>query len=138
MAQRIETFEISIPAGTAIAAPQTTALAFNRGIVDRMEMLVPPGPSGLVGFRILHSGDVVIPYDRSKWVIADNDTLKWDLEDYPTGSAWAITAYNTDVYDHTLYLRLFVRETPRATFQRAQLVYIAPGADAEDGSIPSS
>jgi hypothetical protein len=132
MAQRIENFEVTIPSGTAIAAPQTTNLDFNDGIVERMEVLIPRGPSGRVGFRILHSGDAVIPYDRTKWLIADDEVIKWDLENYPTGSAWAVQAYNIGAYDHTLYFRLLVRETPRATFQRAQLVYIAPSATAED------
>lgn len=135
MAQRIETFVVTVPAGTAIAAPQTTSLTFDRGVVENMEILVPPGPSGLVGFRILHSGDAVIPHDRSKWIIADNEVIKWPLEGYPTGRAWAITAYNTDVYDHSLYLRILVNETQRSTTQRAQLVYIAPGADSMDGNI---
>ncbi len=135
MAQRVEHFAVTIPLGTAIAAPQTTALTFNRGIVERIEILIPPGPSGLVGFRILHSGDVVIPYDRTQWIIADNEVIKWDLEEYPTGSAWSIRAYNTDVFAHTLYVRVLVRETVRAAVVRAQLVSITPSATAEDEDV---
>lgn len=135
MAQRIETFDVTTPRGTAIAAPLTTNLLFNDGIVEVLEIQVPPGPSGLVGFRILHSGDVVIPYDRSKWVISDNDVIRWSLEGYPTGRAWAIRTYNTDAYDHTLYLRFLVRENPRVTTLRPPLVYIAPGATAEDNFV---
>lgn len=132
MAQRIESFSVLIPAGTLDTAPQTTALTFDIGIVNGIEILVPPGPSGLVGFRILHSGDVIIPYDRTKWIIADNEVIKWPLEGYPTGRAWGIRAYNLDAYAHTLYIRILVSENPRATSQRAQLVYIAPGGIAED------
>jgi len=136
VAQRIETFEVATPALTAIATPLTTAMTFNRGIAERIEVLIPPGPSGLVGFRIAHSGDVVIPYDRSKWIIADDEVIKWELEDYPTGSAWSLITYNTDVYAHTLYVRILVRETPRSNIIRAQLVSITPSATAEDGSVP--
>lgn len=132
MAQRIETFDVTIPAGTLVAAPQVTALAFNIGVVQGIEIQVPPGPSGLVGFRIRHSGDTVIPYDRSKWIIADNDVIRWPLEGFPTGRAWSIEAYNTDVYAHTLYIRFLVSEIQRDTLARPQLVYIAPGATAED------
>lgn len=134
MAQRIESFTVLTPAGTLDTAPQTTALSFNDGVVQQIEILIPPGPSGLMGFRILHSGDVVIPYDRSKWIIADNEVIKWPLEGYPTGRAWAIRTYNLDAYSHTLYIRILVDETPRATSQRAQLVYIAPGGTAEDNT----
>lgn len=132
MAQRIEHFAVTVPAGTAVAAPQTTTLSFNRGIVQQIEILIPPGPSGLVGFRILHSSDVVIPYDRTQWIIADNEVIKWPLENFPTGQAWALRAYNTDVFDHTLYVRLQVNETTRVMAPVAQLVYIAPGGTSED------
>lgn len=131
MASRIETFDVTIPANTAIATPQNTPLTFNEGIVQRLEILVPPGPSGLVGFRILHSGTTVIPYAYTKFIIADNEVLKWDLENYPTGSAWSITAYNTDVYAHTLYLRFLVVES-----QRYSVVTVAPQPIAQ--SAPSS
>lgn len=136
MAQRIETFDIVTPAGTTAALPLTTAMTFDRGIVERIEVLIPPGPSGLVGFRIVHSGDVIIPRDRSKWIVADNEVIKWELEDYPTGSAWSMRTYNTDVYEHTLYVRILVRETPRSNITRAQLVSITPSATAEDIGLP--
>lgn len=132
MSDRIEVFDVTIPAATLTTAPQTTNLSFNEGIVESIEILIPPGPSGLVGFRILHSQGVVIPYDSSKWIVADNEVVKWPIANFPTGSAWAITAYNTDVYDHTLYLRFLINETPRSGIVRAQLVPIGPGGTAED------
>jgi len=131
MASRVETFDVLIPASTPIATPQNTPLVFNDGVVQRMEILIPPGPSGLVGFRVTHSGDVVIPYNRSNWVIADDDTLKWDLENYPTGSAWGLTAYNTDVYMHTLYIRIFVTETMRVPTGSVPALAIAQTAPSE-------
>lgn len=136
MAQRVESFVVTVPAGTTPAAPQTTSLPFNIGIVESIEILVPPGPSGLVGFRIRHSNATVIPYDNSEWIIADNEVIRWNLSDYPTGRAWAIRIYNEDAYDHTLYIRILVNEIPRSMSPRAQLVYIAPGATSEDNDIP--
>ena len=130
MAQRVEAFAVTVPAGTAIATPQTTALPFNRGVVEGIEVVVPPGPSGMVGFAVVHSGDVIIPYDRTQWVIADNEVLKWPLQGFPTGSAWSLRVYNIGVYQHTLYVRLLVNETQRLNTPLAQLVYIAPGAEA--------
>ena len=121
---------MTVPAGTAIATPQTTALPFNRGIVEQIEVVVPPGPSGMVGFAVVHSGDVIIPYDRAQWVIADNEVLRWPLQGYPTGSAWSLRAYNIGVYSHTLYVRFLMNETQRLNTPLAQLVYIAPGATA--------
>jgi hypothetical protein len=131
MASRIETFDVVVPGQTAIATPQTTALDFDMGVVQRIEILIPPGPSGLVGFRIMHSGRSVIPYDTSKWVVADDEVIKWDTENYPVGSAWALQAYNLDAYDHTLYLRFLVIETARALTASIPILDIQPVSPAE-------
>lgn len=134
MAQRIETFDVTIAAGTAIATPQTTVLNFNQGVVQQLEIIVPPGPSGLVGFRIRHSGQTIIPQSGVGWIISNDEQIKWPLENYPVGNKWSIQAYNTDVFQHTLYLRFLILETQKNTLQRATLVPIAPMGSAEDFS----
>lgn len=132
MAQRIEIFTVTVPSGTALSTPQTTSMGMNPGIVERIEILVPPGPSGLVGFQVRHSGDTVIPHDSTKWIISDNERIDWRVEGYPEGNAWAFRAYNTDVYNHTFYLRFHVNETQRSSGDRITLVPIPPLSFAED------
>lgn len=137
MPDRIEVFDVTIPAGTAIATPQETALSFQRGRVDRLEIHVPPGPSGLVGFRIGHSGQSIVPRSGDAWVIADGQTLDWDLSNYPTGSAWFFAAYNTDEYIHTIQVRFHVTELGLAPVNVVQPVAIYPLAESEDiGLLP--
>ena len=110
MADRIEVKQVTVPAGTTIGAPQTTALAWRDGVVRRLEVLIPPGPSGLSGFRILHSGQVIIPFAADTWIIADDEVLNWDLDNFPTGAKWSLRAYNTDIYEHTYYMRWHIDE----------------------------
>lgn len=136
MATRIETFDVTIPGGTAIASPQTTPLVFDLGVVQRIEIIVPPGPSGLVGFRLRHSQRTVIPYDTTKWLIADNEKIDWNVENYPVGQAWALQAYNTDAYDHTLYLRFHVVETSRVSTVAIPVLDIAPISESVDDFAP--
>lgn len=112
MAERVELFAPTVTAGTAIATPATSTLSMAEGVLRRLEVTVPPGPSGLVGFRLLHSGQVVIPYRGNGWIITDDERIQWDLDGYPTGDKWALQAYNTGIYDHTLYLRFLVDEVP--------------------------
>lgn len=134
MAQRVETFDVLVPAGTAIASPQTTNLSFNQGIVERIEIIIPPGPSGLVGFRIRHSSQTIIPENAANWIISDNEKISWPLEDFPVGNKWACMAYNTDVFDHTLYFRFHINETQRPTSQRTTLAPIGPFGIAADAT----
>lgn len=115
MAERVELFEAAIAAATAIATPATFSLTMNPGVTRRVEIIIPPGPSGLVGFRLRHSGQTVIPYAGNNWVVTDDEKLEWDLEGYPTGDRWTLQAYNTDIYVHTLYIRWFLDEIPDRT-----------------------
>lgn len=110
MAQRIEIKTITVPAGTAIAAPQTTTLTFREGHVIQVELRIPPGPSGLMGVQFAHSGQPVIPHDAAEWLITDDEAVIWPLEGYPTPSKWTVRAYNTDVYDHTFQVRMLFNE----------------------------
>lgn len=126
MAQRIEAPTVTVPAGTAIAAPQTTALALRDATLERIEVKVPPGPSGLVGFALLHSGQQVIPFRVGDWIIADDETLDWTVESYPTGNKWSVRAYNLDIYPHTLYLRLHFREFGPAVVTPVEPLDIVP------------
>ena len=110
MASRVEIFDVTVQSGTPIAAPATTAMTFDIGEVGRVEIVIPPGPSGLVGFQILHSGESVFPREPSRWIITDNEQIKWDISNAPTSGRWACRAYNLDVFDHTLHFRWLITE----------------------------
>jgi len=116
VADRIEQFEIMVPASTAIATPQTTALSMPDGIVVALEFAVPPGPSGLVGWMLLHSTQQVIPRTPGTYFVMDNDIRHWDLHNFPTGDAWAIQSYNTDVFPHTIRFTFLVDEFPPTNY----------------------
>lgn len=119
------------PAGTTKAAPLNTNLTFSEGVIERMEILVPPGPRGFAGFKIRHSGQVIIPRSGTAWVISDNFTHMWELSNYPTGEKWSVQTHNTDVFDHTIYITLHVNEIPRERTSRPDLVSIAPFGESE-------
>lgn len=135
MADRIETFNVVVPAGTLSVSPTDFPLSFDLGVVTDIEIVVPPGPSGFVGFRIHHSGNAVIPRSGSQYIITDNEIIKWPLSKAPYGNKWTLRAYNEDIYDHTLYLRFLVNEatsTPTLTIQPA---IIAPVIDSQQEPI---
>lgn len=104
MAQEIREFAITVPAGTLKTAPLTTPIVFPERIVTDISWRVPPGPSGLMGWQLTSAGTPVIPIQQGTYMITDNQADSWPLAGYLDSGNWAVTAYNTGIYPHTLYL----------------------------------
>jgi hypothetical protein len=134
MADRIELFEVEVPASTVLATPQTTDLTFQDGAVTEIEVVIPPGPSGLLGFQIHYSGQRIIPFRANTWFKTDNEVIKWPLNGYPTTGRWQFVAYNTDIYSHIVQIRMLVDEVSKTPAALPPLVPIAPGGEAEDSA----
>lgn len=125
MATRVEMFPVTIPHGTAIATPATVPMFFNDGRVERLEMRWPPGPAGLVGIRVAFSGQVVIPFQATNWLVTDDEAIVWPLERFPGSGKWQAVGYNLDNFDHTIQFRfLIVDDVNIAIPGAAQLVAI--------------
>src|SRR5436309_2228241 len=78
-------------------------------IVDEIEVQIPPGPRGEVGFAIGQAGSPIFPYEPGVWIVTDDQTLSWPVEGANTSGAWQIFAYNTGLFNHTLYIRFKTR-----------------------------
>lgn len=104
MATEARWYAVTVPAGTAEATPATTDITFPSMVVARVRARVPPGPSGLLGWRLAVNGEQVIPLNLGAWIVADDEVLIWDLTDLPNSGAWQLVGYNTGTYDHAIYL----------------------------------
>ena len=108
VATETRSFQVTIPAGTQQAAPLVTDVSFPSREVERITVKVPPGPSGLMGFALTMNGQRVIPINSGAWIITDDHTYDWAMTDLPNTGQWQVTGYNTDIYDHTLYIDFLV------------------------------
>lgn len=108
MAREIRTRKAKIPSGTPISAPVTVDVSFPPRVVQRVDLLVPAGANGLVGFQLANSGGQVIPADAGDWIIANGETIVWPLENQIDSGSWQVIGYNTGIYDHTIYLRFLL------------------------------
>lgn len=108
MATEIRVFDFTIPAGTSAAAPAFLDVSFPPRIVQAIQVVIPPGPSGLVGWRILCSDVTVIPYLSADWVITAAENITWPVESYPDSGSWQVQGYNTGTQDHTVYFRFLL------------------------------
>lgn len=110
MAERIEIEDITVPPGTLSSAPASFALVWREGYPAFVEFRFPPGPSGLVGLKLLHSGRVVIPKRNNAFLVADGEVIKWPLEGFPYNANYTVQAYNEGVYEHTIQVRMGLNE----------------------------
>jgi hypothetical protein len=99
---------VATPAQTAVSAPQSTSLALGDVLLRRIDLRIPPGPSGLVGVYIEQAGTQIWPWGTlPTWITGDNDEFS-----VPIGTeidnGVSIVTYNLDYNPHTLYFRFLV------------------------------
>lgn len=112
-ALEVRYFAAVIPAGTPLAVPVTVDVSFPPRTVTQVTWRVPPGPSGLMGWRLSMGGVQVLPTNAGAWVVTDDERDTWPVTGLPDSGAWQVTGYNTDIYDHTVYLT-FLLDLPGA------------------------
>lgn len=115
MASIIRQFTRSIPANTAQATPVTLGISFPVEQVLSVDLEVPPGPAGLMGFYLAVSGQQLIPFETGEWLVWDDVRASWPLNDYPVTGAWSLVGYNTDIYPHQVVVRFHDQPVAAAT-----------------------
>lgn len=115
MADEFRTFAVTIPAGTAQGSPQITALAIPIDrLASRIQIVVPGGCNGQVGFAFANAHQQVIPYGAGQWIITDRELIDWAIGDVLNDADWSIIAYNTGSFAHTLQIRFLLELAAKA------------------------
>ena len=109
MAQVVRRFTATFPAGTAKATPVTVNMNFPPMEVEEIEVVVPPGPLGQMGFKIGQAGNQVFPFTPDDYIVTDNETLKWPIEGANTSGAWQVIGYNVGTFNHSIEVRFLCR-----------------------------
>jgi hypothetical protein len=110
MADRLEWYDVTIPAATPISAPVTIPLVFLDGEVIEIDVKVLDGPCGSVGFRINAGGSQYVPRTLGAYIRPNDDYFAWPLANAINSGSWGITAYNLDSWDHNLQVGFQVNE----------------------------
>lgn len=111
----IETYEFQVttPAGTAMASPITTAITMPVRAIRSIRWRVPSGPRGVMGFQLAMAGVPFLPRNTGQYIIANDETDTWVLDELPDSGAWQVISYNTGTYDHSVFLT-FLADFPTA------------------------
>lgn len=104
MAYEIQSFTVTIPANTPKSSNFTESLAMPARVVRQIDITVPPGPRGEVGFALGASGNAVLPITAGQFIVTDNDVIHWVVENQIDSGSWTFFGYNTGSYAHTLYI----------------------------------
>jgi len=108
MAQEVHQYTATIPASTPKTALYTSQIALQGYEIESVDLEVPPGPAGLMGFYVARSGQQWIPFEADEFLIWDDRFDSWYLSDQPTGGGWQIVGYNLDRYPHNVVARFHV------------------------------
>ena len=114
MAERVLQATATVPAGTAATAPHTVALPFDNWEVEAIDLEVPPGPAGNLGFYLANNGQPWIPRSPGEWLVWDDHKSRFMPTGYPTASGWEIVGYNTGAYAHAVVVRFHVNPVTAA------------------------
>lgn len=115
MAIEVYEFAVTIPAGTLKTALSMTSCKLPMRRVDRIEIKVPPGPRGLMGFQIGGSKQQFIPRGAGQFVVTDDEEISWDIVGAFDSGDWWVMGYNSGTYDHTIYVRFLVSLVGKVT-----------------------
>lgn len=135
MADEIHGFACKIPAGTLKSAPVTIAMPLNLYEVESIDVEVPAGPAGLMGFYLELSGQQWIPWEMGQWITWDNQSRNWPLTNQPTSSGWALVGYNTGTYDHTVTVRFHLNAVSSAGDSPAPSITIVSSPSAQVAQV---
>lgn len=103
--QRIP-FTVTIPAGTEEANPGSYPLAIPDSYVHGIEVEVPPGPGGAMGFNLTYGDTQIVPWSQTpSWLKVDDyyNTFEIGAE---LGNGLKVIGYNTGWWDHIIFLRV--------------------------------
>lgn len=108
MALQVLQFVATIPAGTQPDTPAVVPLDVDNWDLEQLDLEVPPGPTGLMGFAVFNNGVQWVPRTPGTWLVWDDNQQSWPLTGQPNGSGWQIVGYNTGAYDHAVIARFHV------------------------------
>jgi flagellar hook protein FlgE len=133
---RIEWFAVTIPANTPANAPVTFPCVFQQGSVIEIDVKVPPGPSGNVGFFIGAGGSQYIPYTNGAFIMPDDDYFTWPIDNAINSGSFSVTGYNADAFDHTIQVGFQINELNYA--QMAAVAAIGTSSAALPDTVTAS
>lgn len=96
----------TVPPNTAVATPVIIPIPTGDIWLENVRYYIPPGPSLLMGWYLAMGGVPILPWTgNNAWIIENDSKDVLDVMDELQGNLQFV-AYNTDIYQHSVQLRL--------------------------------
>ena len=122
MSDRVYWFTNTIPANTPIATLFTAGMNFNSSDVEKIVVVVPPGPAGSVGFQIQSGGGQFVPQTPGQFIVTDNYTFEFPQNKAPNNGNWTFAGYNLDFNPHTIQVGFYVNDFVKSPIPTSLLI----------------
>lgn len=109
---QVQHFSPTIPAGTPATSLYKLQMQLGQFQVDWVELDIPPGSQGNVGFYLASSNQQVIPYQPGTFLVSTGTFRHWDLTGYPTSGDWQFYGYNLGTFAHTINITFGLELAP--------------------------
>lgn len=105
VANRIESFQVTVAAGVTQANAVTTDISVRDGQLQRIELTVPPGHNGQTGIQILAAEAQMIPFTFGAFLVANNEYFGWDMVGVIDTGSFQAKCFNLGSFPHSFYIR---------------------------------
>lgn len=102
MADTSQQFFMPVPAGNGSRQLWNANAPLGPSIVRRILITWPPGCAGLVGVQIQAGGQAAFPNVSASYMVFDNYTYAFDVQNQINSGQWLIQAFNTDFLIHNI------------------------------------
>lgn len=142
MVAEIRSFTVTTPVSVTKAVPLVTNLSMPARVVRSIEIRIPPGPNGELGFAIGMAKQAIIPFNAGEWIVTSDEVVTWTFDTGLDSGAWQCFTYNTGNYPHTIQIRFYVDLPPVkggaagvTLLPNADLQTIGVTTDDTDGTV---
>jgi hypothetical protein len=105
---RIWPLTVTVPAGTPPSAPLVVPWVTEDAVITEIEILIPSGPNGTTGIRIMKGDVQLLPWGSGSWIIANDYNRTFPIGGYLPTKDLKVQAYNQGANPHSFYLRMSV------------------------------
>lgn len=106
MPDRVNVADVTCPGNTPVGAPVEAFLTqFPPGIPRKVTIVIPDGHAGLTGIALGYGHQPVIPDNRGAFISGNDETIPFDLTNYPAGPKWSAFMVNSDQTPHSWEIR---------------------------------